>query len=111
MTGRDVEVAFVVLPRQWAKQVTKDLAAIKRALGVVIENEETIMTDQEKLDADVAVVEAVVTDLSAATANIQAELDALKAGNPAVDFTGLDAAVASLQGAQAGVDALETPAT
>jgi hypothetical protein len=100
---------IVVLPRSWAKQVTKDLADIKAALGIVIENEEHIMGDQEHLDADVAAVEAVVTDLAAATANIQAELDALKAGNPAVDFSGLDAAVASLQGAQAGVDALETP--
>lgn len=107
---RDIEVAFVVLPRSWAKQVTKDLAAIRAALGIVIEKENEIMDDQQKLDADVAVVEAVVTDLAAATANIQAEIDALKAANPALDLSALDAAVASLQGAQAGVDALETPA-
>jgi hypothetical protein len=71
---------------------------------------EQIMSDQTKIDADVAAVEAVVTDEASAVANIQAEIATLKAGNPALDLSGLDKAVADLQGAQAGVDALETPA-
>jgi predicted negative regulator of RcsB-dependent stress response len=49
------------------------------------------MADQDKLNADVA-------ELVAATTAISAEIDSLKTANPAVDFTGLDAAVASLQG-------------
>jgi hypothetical protein len=99
----------LVLPAGTVKEIIRRLARIERALGIVIEKEDQIMTDQEHLDADVAAVEAVVTDLATATVNIQAELDALKTAHPAVDFTGLDAAVASLAGAQAGVDALETP--
>jgi len=49
------------------------------------------MADQDKLDADVA-------ELTAATSAISAEIDALKAANPAIDFTGLDSAVSALQG-------------
>lgn len=104
------DLEYIVVPVGWAKQVSRSLARIERELGIVIDNEEQIMTDQEHVDAEVQAIGAVVTDLGAATANIQAEIDALKAAHPAVDFTALDAAVASLQGAQAGVDALETPA-
>lgn len=89
--------------------IVRSLHRIEAALAVINQKENQIMTDQEHLDADVAAVQAVVTDLAAATQNIADEIAALKAANPAVDFTGLDAAVASLQGAQAGVDALETP--
>lgn len=86
------------------------LDRIEHLLGVSIRKEEKIMTDQENIDADVAAVEAVVTDEAAAVANIEAEIAALKSANPAVDLSGLDKAVADLKGAQAGVDALETPA-
>jgi hypothetical protein len=112
VTGRTVDLPFavVVVPREWAKQVTRDLAVIKARLGIVIENEETIMDEQQHVDAEVEAIGVVVTDLAAAATNIEAEIAALKTGNPAVDFSGLDAAVASLQGAQASVDALETPA-
>jgi hypothetical protein len=89
--------------------IIRSLRRIETALGIILERENVIMDQQDQLDADVAAVQAVVTDLAAATANIQAEIDALKAANPGLDLSGLDAAVAALQGAQAGVDALETP--
>jgi hypothetical protein len=62
-------------------------------LNTVIEGIATLMTDQDKLDADVA---AENTAISA----IEAEIAALKNQPPAasLDFTGLDAAVAKLQG-------------
>ncbi len=85
------------------------LDRIEKKLDTVIKKENKIMTDQEHVDAEVEAIGAVVTDLAAAAANIEAEIQALKDAHPAVDFTGLDAAVASLQGAQASVDALETP--
>ena len=55
-------------------------------------------------------------DLNAAASNIQAEIAALKAANPAVSTDALNAAVAGLSGplaalqsADAAVDALKTP--
>jgi len=81
----------VVLPPGWAKQVTRDLAAIKRALGIVITKENEIMTDQEHLDTDVQA-------LGAGLDEIAAEIAALKEQHPAVDFTALDAVVARVQG-------------
>ena len=58
----------------------------------------------------------IASDLTAAVANIQAEIAALQAANPAVDTTALNAAVAAvaaplaaLQSADTAVDALETP--
>lgn len=86
------------------------LDRIEALLHTVIKKEKKIMDDQQHVDAEVEAIGAVVTDLAAAAANIEAEIAALKTANPAVDFTGLDVAVASLQGAQASVDALETPA-
>lgn len=53
------------------------------------------MSDQSHLDADVAVLTTFVTD-------IMAEVAALKAANPSVDFTALDALVATVQGDDPG---------
>lgn len=66
------------------------------------------MADQSELDADVQAVEADVAALNDATANIAAELDALKTANPALDLSGLNTAVADLGTALAGVAALKT---
>lgn len=90
--------------------VLQHLGRLERLIRTVITKENKIMTDQEHVDAEVEAIGAVVTDLAAAAANIEAEIAALKDAHPAVDFSGLDAAVSALQGAQASVDALETPA-
>ena len=99
------DFGFVVVPRSWAKQVSRDLAAIKGALGIVIENEEHIMTDQDHLDAD---VQALTTGLDA----IEAQIAALKAqpGGTALDFTALDAVVARVKGDATPPAAEPTPA-
>ena len=66
---------------------------------------------QAQVDALTAAVSAVNTDLGNAVTNIQAEIAALQQANPALDLTGLTDAVSALQGVQASVDALETPAS
>lgn len=68
-----------------------------------------IMSEQSQVDADVQAEEASITAISGAVANIAAEIAALKAGNPAVNFAGLDAAVTDLGNATASVQGLETP--
>jgi hypothetical protein len=66
---------------------------------------------QSDIDGLTAAVQAVATDLTSATNTITQEFATLEAevaaGNP-VDLTGMQTAVASLQGVQAGVDALTT---
>ena len=54
------------------------------------------MNDQEKLAAVEAAVSTVETDLTTSQAALQAEIDALKAGNPGLDFSALEAQVAGL---------------
>lgn len=93
------------------KPVIDRLDRIERSLRGIRNNEEKIMSDQTQLDADVAAVEAVTADENTAIQNIQAEIDALKSANPGLDLSGLETAIGGLQGAQSGVDALETPAT
>lgn len=87
------DFGFVVVPRSWAKQVSSSLARIERALGIVIENEEQIMSDQDHVEQDVQAIGASVDQ-------IVAEIAALKAqpGASALDFTSLDALVARVQG-------------
>lgn len=92
------------------------LQSIHSMLIRIIENQEKIMAAQDDVNAAVSAIQAVVTDLATAASNIQAEIAALNSqiaagGGTPVDTSALDAAVTSLQQAQAGVDALETPAT
>lgn len=54
------------------------------------------MNDAEKLAAVEANIEQVETDLTASQTTLQAEIDALKAGNPGLDFSKLEAGVAGL---------------
>lgn len=53
--------------------------------------EETVSDNQAHEDADVA-------SINASLDNVEAEIATLKAANPSVDFTGLDAVVARLKG-------------
>lgn len=85
-------------------------AQILRTLEEVREGQIKIMGTQDDINAAVTAIHGVTTDLQAAVANIATELATLEAGNPGVDTSGLQAAVAQLQAVQATVDALETPA-
>ncbi len=69
-----------------------------------------LMTQQDDLNADVQTIEAGVAALGTAAQAIQAEIDALKQANPALDLTGLDKAAADLSGAVSSVQALAPPA-
>lgn len=95
----------------------------------IIENQEKIMSELSQQQTDVnaaatalttaaATITTVANDLGTVLANIQAQLAALAAANPAVDTSALDTAVAgisgplaALQAADAALDAIETPAS
>jgi hypothetical protein len=70
-----------------------------------------IMSEQSHIDADVQSIEAQVTAIGTAVTAVAAEIAALKTQPPAaaIDFTGLDKAVADLTSAAGGVAGLENP--
>lgn len=77
-----------------------------------IEQKVDLMTEQQdQINTDVQAIEAGVANLATAAAAIQAEIDALKQQNPALDLSGLDKAAADLTGAVSSVQALAPPAT
>ena len=65
--------------------------------------------DVDALTAEIGTVETdlgtLASDLSTATSEIQAEIDALASGNPALDLTGLKAAADKLDPAVQAADA------
>ena len=65
------------------------------------------MATQTDIDALTAQLATLSSDLSGAVAGIQADLDALKAANPAVDITALQASVASLSTVVASAQAVD----
>jgi hypothetical protein len=73
-----------------------ELAQIRALLATVISNERTIMTEQSQLDATATSIETDVTAISAGVTAVQSEIAALQAANPALDFTGVNAALADL---------------
>ena len=85
------------------------LDRILTALTTINRKLDVIMSQQDDITADVQAVNQAVTDLGTATTAIEAEITALKAANPAVDLTGLDAAVGSLKTAVSGVAAIAPP--
>ena len=62
---------------------------ILNLLTQVNQKVDKLMSEQADINADVTAIQAAVTALAA-------EIASLKASNPALDLTGLDAAVASL---------------
>jgi uncharacterized coiled-coil protein SlyX len=86
----DVEFTLVAVPAGWAKQVSKDLAAIKRVLGIIHREQEHDMAElddrladlQAAEDTNTAKLARLITDFEAAgtlTPDQTAALDALKA--------------------------------
>lgn len=99
---REIREAVTALTRvvqngslELQQAVTEAFTSIHNTLG-------EIMSEQSHLDADVATLTAFVTD-------IEAEVAALKAANPAVDFTALDALVATAQANDPGAPAAPAP--
>lgn len=78
-------------------------------LQVINEKLDVLMSQQDDINADVTAIEAGVAGLGTAAAAIQAEIDALKAANPALDLSGLDKAAADLNGAVSGITAIAAP--
>lgn len=76
--------------RRQFRKLREELAANTTAVRSLTESMVQLMSDQSHLDAD---VQALGAGLDA----IEAEIAQLKQANPAVDFTGLDAAVSRLQ--------------
>ena len=66
-------------------------------LGIINQKLDVLMSQQDDITADVQAIAQAVTDLGTAASAIEAEIATLKAGNPALDLTGLDSAVASLK--------------
>lgn len=88
-------MSFIVTNRQLQQQLNR------------IETKVDLMTEQQdQINADVQAIEAGVANLATAAAAIQAEIDALKQQNPALDLSGLDKAAADLTGAVSAVSAL-----
>ena len=79
-------------------------------LGIINQKLDVLMSQQDAINADVQSIEAGVAQLGTAATAIQAEIDALKAANPALDLTGLDKAAADLTGAVSAVAAIAPPA-
>ena len=66
---------------------------------------EAIVSDQEKINTDVASIEADVASINTAMTAVAAEIASLKQTVPTLDTTGLDKAVTDLQTATAAVTA------
>ena len=89
--------------------MTDAIRQILTQLHVINLKLDVLMSQQDDITADVNTIEAGVTALGTAAAAIQAEIDALKAANPALDLTGLDKAAADLTGAVSGITAITAP--
>lgn len=73
---------------------------IHEKLNLLLEGILLIMADQDKIDADVAALTTATAAVSANIATLNDEITALKnqPGAPALNFDGLDAAVAAVAG-------------
>ena len=105
MTGETINI----YPAGACPHCGNDSMAILVKLDTMQITLKEIQMSQSDIDAATSAIQATEADDAVVVANIQAELAALKAANPAVDTTALDAAVAGLPAAQASLDSLETP--
>jgi predicted nucleic acid-binding Zn-ribbon protein len=85
------------------------LNGLAASMRTVLSQLEKIMSEQSELDTAAEQIEADVTAENTAIAAIQAEIAALKAAAPSLDFTGLDKAVADLGTAETSLEAVEPP--
>jgi hypothetical protein len=88
--------------------VYKEMRKLRREIK---ELKELVMSEQSSIDAVTAALATLQTQLETADTNIQAEIAALQAANPAADFTKLNAEVAALAPLGAALaDIAPTPA-
>lgn len=90
--------------------IERDIHGVFRLLERVLDNQEQIMATQAEVDAVTAEIGLDVNGLVTSTQAIKDEIAAIQAANPAVDLSGLQAAVASLDSAAGGVAGIATPA-
>lgn len=83
---------------------------ILRSLQLLHQKVDILTSQSDDLTADVTTIESGVAALGTAATAIQAEIAALKAANPTLDLSGLDAA-AALTPAVAAISALAPPAS
>ena len=91
-------------------QILTAVTRLASKVDVILTQIGILMSQQDDISADTAAIVQAVTDLGTAVTAVQAEIDALKNANPALDLSALDAAVGSLQPAVAGVQGLVPPA-
>ena len=101
---------------QVLRDINAGLREISEQLGRIIMSQSDIDAAATALTGAAATLGTVAADLQSATANITAEIAALKTANPGVDTTALNEAVAglaaplaALNAADTAVDALEVP--
>ena len=87
------------------------LRQIQQALQELNAKADIIMATQDDINAEAQQIEADVAAENTALSAIQAEIAALEAANPAIDLTGLKAAVADLDSATAAEQAVAPPAS
>lgn len=80
-----------------------------RAINEVNEKVDILMTEQAAVDAAAQEIQADVAKENTALAAIQAEIAALQGANPALDLSGLQAAVGQLDQATAAEEAVVPP--
>ena len=83
--------------------ILAELQAIKATLEVIVSN-------QEELNARAASLQAGVDALQLAVDGVQQAIDDLKAANPALDFSALDAAMGNLGTTTTDLQASDTGA-
>ena len=79
-------------------ELQRRLINISRQIIRHLNRIESNMATQADIDAIKASIDTFATDLGAALDGIQGDLDALKAANPAVDLSALQASVTALAG-------------
>jgi hypothetical protein len=99
VTQAQLRTAIANLTSQYASQILLLRVAVNKL-------EEQQMSTQADVEVLTAAIGTVSADLDAAKVKLQAELDALSTANPALDLSGLQAAIAPLDAVAQGLGAL-----
>jgi predicted nucleic acid-binding Zn-ribbon protein len=98
---------------EWPEELQEEIRNLRRELATLTRRmndmEASQAQNQAQIDADTAAIAKVGTDLAASVAAVQTELNALQAAQTAgqaLDFSSLEAQVASLDSAAQAVSSL-----
>ena len=91
------------------KRILAALLVIDTRLSAIETTLRKIMSEQDQANAVAAQIETDVAAENTATTAIEAEIAALQAANPSVDFTPLNQAVTDLNSATASEQAVVPP--